>query len=176
MGTADDTFGIAGVVNGISGEHQAFLNAGGLGILIGDGMLPHPGPEQIIETYYSFPLSFWRVTLRLSVHRQSRLQPRPRAGLGARGAAARAVLRRGRLDDMADAMAHANVRSKCESKAWIAEPAPLKIESALKRLPGITDIQVSYATGTLSLRLDEGPHARERLEATIRRLGYTPYR
>jgi high affinity Mn2+ porin len=30
------------------------LNAGGLGILIGDGRLPHPGAEQILETYYSF--------------------------------------------------------------------------------------------------------------------------
>jgi len=30
-----------------------YLNAGGLGILIGDGKLPHAGPEQIIETYYS---------------------------------------------------------------------------------------------------------------------------
>jgi high affinity Mn2+ porin len=29
------------------------LNAGGLGILVGDGRLPHPGPERIIETYYS---------------------------------------------------------------------------------------------------------------------------
>ena len=39
-GRDDDTFGIAGVVNGISGAHQAFLNAGGLGILVGDGQLP----------------------------------------------------------------------------------------------------------------------------------------
>jgi high affinity Mn2+ porin len=53
----DDTIGIAGVVNGISGVHAAFLNAGGLGILVGDGMLPHPGPEQIIEAYYSYALS-----------------------------------------------------------------------------------------------------------------------
>jgi high affinity Mn2+ porin len=53
----DDTLGIAGVVNGISGVHQAFLNAGGLGILIGDGQLPHPGPEQILEAYYSYALS-----------------------------------------------------------------------------------------------------------------------
>jgi hypothetical protein len=43
-GRDDDTFGIAGVVNGISAGvvngisnvHQAFLNAGGLGILVGD--------------------------------------------------------------------------------------------------------------------------------------------
>ena len=56
-GRPDDTIGIAGVINGISGEHVAFLNAGGLGILVGDGMLPHPGPEQIIETYYSYAIS-----------------------------------------------------------------------------------------------------------------------
>ena len=61
-GRPDDTFGIAGVVNGITREHEAFLNAGGLGILVGDGQLPHPGPEQILETYYSFPLSVCRVT------------------------------------------------------------------------------------------------------------------
>lgn len=63
MGRPDDTFGFAGVVNGISAGHEAFLNAGGLGILVGDGKLPHPGPEQIIEPYYGFQLSFWRVTL-----------------------------------------------------------------------------------------------------------------
>jgi len=56
-GRPDDTLGIAGVVNGISDVHQAFLNAGGLGILIGDGQLPHPGPEQIVEAYYSYALS-----------------------------------------------------------------------------------------------------------------------
>ena len=62
-GRPDDTFGFAGVINGISARHEAFLNAGGLGILVGDGKLPHPGPEQIIETYYAFPVSFGRVTL-----------------------------------------------------------------------------------------------------------------
>ncbi|MGB6538273.1 MAG: carbohydrate porin [Xanthobacteraceae bacterium] len=53
----DDTVGIAGVVNGISKIHEEFLNDGGLGILVGDGMLPHPGPEQILETYYNYALS-----------------------------------------------------------------------------------------------------------------------
>jgi len=62
-GRPDDTFGLAGVVNGISAEHEAFFNDGGLGILIGDGQLPHPGLEQIIETYYQFPVWFSRVTL-----------------------------------------------------------------------------------------------------------------
>jgi high affinity Mn2+ porin len=62
-GRDDDTFGIAGVVNGISGVHQAFLNAGGLGILVGDGKLPNPGNEKIFETYYSFPVFSTKVTL-----------------------------------------------------------------------------------------------------------------
>jgi high affinity Mn2+ porin len=62
-GRDDDTFGFAGVVNMISGPHIAFLNAGGLGILVGDGQLPHPGPEQILETYYSFPLGPLRATV-----------------------------------------------------------------------------------------------------------------
>jgi high affinity Mn2+ porin len=56
-GRPDDTIGVAGVVNGISGAHEAFLNAGGLGILIGDGQLPNPGLEQIVEMYYSYALS-----------------------------------------------------------------------------------------------------------------------
>jgi high affinity Mn2+ porin len=50
---ADDTVAIAAVNNAISGVREAYLKAGGLGILIGDGRLPHPGPEQIIESYYS---------------------------------------------------------------------------------------------------------------------------
>jgi len=52
----DDTFGVAGIVNGISKVHEEFLNDGGLGILVGDGRLPHPGPEQIVETYYQLPV------------------------------------------------------------------------------------------------------------------------
>jgi high affinity Mn2+ porin len=56
-GRPDDTIGVAGVINAITGVHQAFLNAGGLGILVGDGQLPHPGLEQIIETYYSYTIS-----------------------------------------------------------------------------------------------------------------------
>ena len=52
-GRPDDTVGVAGVINGISSEHKAFLNAGGLGILVGDGKLPHPGGEYIVEAYYN---------------------------------------------------------------------------------------------------------------------------
>jgi high affinity Mn2+ porin len=50
---SDDTLGLAAICNGISAARERYLNAGGLGILIGDGRLPHPGPEQIVETYYS---------------------------------------------------------------------------------------------------------------------------
>lgn len=49
----NDTVGIAAIDNGISAERERYLNAGGLGILVGDGRLPHPGAEQILETYYS---------------------------------------------------------------------------------------------------------------------------
>ena len=62
-GRPDDTFGLAGTVNEISAAHIAYFNAGGLGILIGDGQLPHPGPEQIIESYYSLPIGIWKATL-----------------------------------------------------------------------------------------------------------------
>jgi high affinity Mn2+ porin len=53
----NDTIGVAGVVNGISSAHIAYLNAGGTGIVIGDGQLPHYGLEQIVETYYSYAIS-----------------------------------------------------------------------------------------------------------------------
>jgi len=51
-GRALDTLGFALMDNGISASRQRYLNAGGLGILVGDGRLPHPGPERIVETYY----------------------------------------------------------------------------------------------------------------------------
>jgi high affinity Mn2+ porin len=53
----DDTVGAAFVANGISRAFQTYLNDGGLGILIGDGKLPHPGSEHILETYYSYALN-----------------------------------------------------------------------------------------------------------------------
>ena len=49
--------GAVGILNGISAEHIAFLNAGGLGILIGDGQLNNYGLEKIFEAYYSYSLS-----------------------------------------------------------------------------------------------------------------------
>jgi high affinity Mn2+ porin len=52
-GRADDTVALAAILNGISADRERYLNAGGLGVLIGDGRLPHPGPEKIVETQYS---------------------------------------------------------------------------------------------------------------------------
>lgn len=43
----DDTFGLAGAVNGISPQARNYFAAGGLGILIGDGQLPRYGRERI---------------------------------------------------------------------------------------------------------------------------------
>ena len=55
-GRGGDTLAVGGVVNAISKIHQAYLADGGLGILIGDGQLPHPGAEDIVETYYDAAL------------------------------------------------------------------------------------------------------------------------
>jgi high affinity Mn2+ porin len=51
-GRKDDTLAAAVVVNRLSGAGERYLNAGGLGILVGDGRLPHPGAEKILEAYY----------------------------------------------------------------------------------------------------------------------------
>jgi high affinity Mn2+ porin len=56
-GRPDDTIGIAGIINGISNDHIAFLNAGGIGILIGDGQLTNYGTEKILEAYYSYAMT-----------------------------------------------------------------------------------------------------------------------
>ena len=47
-----DTVGAATVVNALSADRRTYLAAGGLGILIGDGRLPHAGHEDILQTYY----------------------------------------------------------------------------------------------------------------------------
>jgi high affinity Mn2+ porin len=46
-----DTFGLAGVLNGISHDAQAYFAAGGTGIEAGDGNLNY-GLETTVETYY----------------------------------------------------------------------------------------------------------------------------
>ena len=62
-GRPDDTVGLAGVANQISHDDKAYLAAGGLGAIIGDGQLTEAGPEQILETYYSYAAyRFARIT------------------------------------------------------------------------------------------------------------------
>ena len=50
----------------------------------------------------------------------------------------------------------------------------VKIENAMKRLPGVTDVSVSFSTASLSLMLEEDRTARATIEARIRALGFTP--
>jgi len=50
----------------------------------------------------------------------------------------------------------------------------LKIESALKRLPGVSDINVNFGTEMLALNHDAGRTSRQVIEDKIRNLGYTP--
>jgi high affinity Mn2+ porin len=61
-GRRNDVLGIATVFNGASDAHRAYLAAGGLGILVGDGQLRHPGVESIVESYYRFPIGPWQLT------------------------------------------------------------------------------------------------------------------
>ena len=63
-GRQGDVLGLGAVVNGISAVHQRYLNAGGIGVLVGDGRLPHPAAEAIGEAYYTWkPLKPLAVTL-----------------------------------------------------------------------------------------------------------------
>jgi high affinity Mn2+ porin len=63
-GRSDDTVGLAVAINQISHQAKQYLEAGGLGGIIGDGQLPNAGPEQIVETYYRLAaFSFARVTI-----------------------------------------------------------------------------------------------------------------
>jgi high affinity Mn2+ porin len=51
----EDNAGIAFVINQISKDHRAYLEAGGYGFIIGDGNLNY-SPESILEAYYSLKL------------------------------------------------------------------------------------------------------------------------
>ena len=50
----------------------------------------------------------------------------------------------------------------------------IKIENAMKRLPGVSDIDVNYGLQSLSLVLDEDRTSKQAIEARIRALGYAP--
>ena len=52
----DDTVGLGFSRNDITRQFKNYLNAGGLGILIGDGKLPNSGPEGVMEAFYSFAI------------------------------------------------------------------------------------------------------------------------
>jgi len=54
-----DKWGVAFVVNGLSRRHRQYLALGGLGFVLGDGNLSY-GPEEIMETYYNFPIPIRR--------------------------------------------------------------------------------------------------------------------
>jgi high affinity Mn2+ porin len=56
---ANDTVGVAGVINALSDSARRYFADGGLGLLIGDGRLPHYGTENILETYYSAQVTSW---------------------------------------------------------------------------------------------------------------------
>jgi high affinity Mn2+ porin len=51
----NDTLGLAGAINAVSGIHRQFCAAGGLGILAGDGGLSY-GFEEVAEGYYDFQI------------------------------------------------------------------------------------------------------------------------
>ena len=54
-GRSDDTFAAAAVFSGLSSVHQRFFEAGGTGILAGDGRLTYAW-EKSMETYYDFQI------------------------------------------------------------------------------------------------------------------------
>jgi len=52
-GRDDDWLGLAIAANFLSNQHRAYLAAGGVGFMIGDGSLRKYQPEEIVETYYN---------------------------------------------------------------------------------------------------------------------------
>jgi len=61
-----DTYGLAGLLNGLSRVHRDFFAAGGIGILAGDGALSY-ATEEILETYYD--IQVWK-TIHVTVDYQ----------------------------------------------------------------------------------------------------------
>jgi len=59
---SEDRWGLAWSSQDLSREHRAYLRAGGLGFVLGDGTL-RPGPERVIEAFYAFaPWPWLRIT------------------------------------------------------------------------------------------------------------------
>ena len=78
----DDTAALALVINAISRAHERYQDAGGLGILIGDGRLPHPDTEDIVEGYYSLALPIPAVSAALTFDTQIVVHPAYNADRG----------------------------------------------------------------------------------------------
>jgi high affinity Mn2+ porin len=53
-----DTVALAGVANGLSSSHRAYLAAGGVGMILGDGALSY-APEEVVEAYYDVQVCRW---------------------------------------------------------------------------------------------------------------------
>ncbi len=63
-GRPRDTIGAVAIENAISAQREQYLDRGGLGLLVGDGSLPHAASERIAELYYSLAAtSFSHFTL-----------------------------------------------------------------------------------------------------------------
>jgi hypothetical protein len=54
-GRKEDNIGLAYGINGLSTQHKDYLEAGGIGMLLGDGRLNY-GLEQVLEAYYRVQL------------------------------------------------------------------------------------------------------------------------
>ena len=74
----DDTYGLAGVVSGITPIHQQYFADGGTGILAGDGALDYSW-EKALETYYDFKI--WK-TIHAALDYQSIADPAFNAARG----------------------------------------------------------------------------------------------
>ncbi len=55
-GRENDIVGLAGAINTLSPQASAYLAAGGLGVIVGDGALSYAS-ENVVETYYAFQLT-----------------------------------------------------------------------------------------------------------------------
>jgi Cd2+/Zn2+-exporting ATPase len=51
----------------------------------------------------------------------------------------------------------------------------IKIENTLRRLSGVSDVNVNYGLETLTFRLDQDRNSRDAVERKIRALGYSPH-
>jgi high affinity Mn2+ porin len=55
-GRSDDEVGLGFSANGLAQSHRAYLAAGGLDFLLGDGQLRY-GPEEILDLYYNYQIA-----------------------------------------------------------------------------------------------------------------------